>query len=154
MNQETPSKRLWEITIDSDWIMTIGMAMVLVFCSWQLIREARHLVFGNLGEKVMLTQVIDKIKTVLYVVYFFLFAFSFRAKPVKLAFLLLGTDMAIRVALHYLHSSATVQHSAAVAGSITRQVAFTIIFIAIIQWFRSVVRWVSPSPSNPGVHDS
>jgi hypothetical protein len=152
MNQETTSKRLWEITIDSDWIMIIGMAVVLVFCGWQLIREARYLVFGNLGEEVLVTHLFGKIQTVLYVAYFFLFAFSFRAKPVGLAFLLLGTDMVIRVALHYLHSSATMQHSAAVAGSIARQVAFSMILVAIIQWFRSVVRWVSLS--NPGVPDS
>ena len=137
-----------EITIDSNWIETIMMAVVLVFCGWQLIREARHLAFGNLGEQVMMTQVFDKIQTAIYVVYCFLFAFSLRAKPVKLAFLLLGTDMAIRVTLHYLHSSATMQHAAAVVGSIARQVAFTILLVAIIQWFRSVVRRVSSS--NPG----
>ena len=152
MNQEAPSKRMREITIDSNWIVTVGMALLLVFCGWQLIREARHLVFGNLAEQVSLTQVSGKISAVTYVVYCFLFVFLFSAQSVKLAFVLLGTDNVIRVALYYFHSSATMQHSAAVAGSTARQVAFAIILVAMIQWFRSVVRWVSPS--NPGVADS
>ncbi len=152
MSQKTSWWNSWEITIDSNWIVTIGMALLLVFCGWQLIREVRHLVNGDLVEQIILTHVFDKISAVIYVVYCFLFAFSFSAKSVKLAFVLLGTDKVIRVALHYFHSSATMQHSAAVAGSIARQIAFTIIFVAIIQWFRSVVRWVSPS--NTGVADS
>ena len=141
-----------EITVDSNWIVTIGMALVLVFCGWQVIRDARYLLFGDLSEEVMLTHVFDKISTFIYGVYCFLFAFSFRPKSVKVAFLLLGTDMAIRVALHYHHSSVAMQHSAAIAGCIARQVAYTVILVAIIQWFRSVVRWVSPS--NPGVSSS
>ncbi len=149
--EQNEASRKQEIAIDSNWIVTVGMALLLVFCGWQLIWEARHLVFGNLADQIILAQVFDKISAVIYVVYCFLFVFSFPAKSVKLAFVLLGTDKVIRVALHYLHSSATMQHSAAVAGSIARQIAFTIILVAIIQWFRSVVRWVSPS--NPGVAD-
>jgi hypothetical protein len=152
MSQKTSWWNSWEITIDSNWIVTIGMALLLLFCGWQLVWEARHLVFGNLVEQIILTRVFDKISAVIYVVCCLLFVFSFPAKSVKLAFVLLGTNQVIRIVLHYFHSSAATLHSAAVAGSIARQIAFTLLFVAIIQWFRSVVRWVSLS--NPGVSDS
>lgn len=141
-----------EITIDSDWITTVGMALLLVFCVWQLIREGRHLVFDRLAGEVLLTQITDKIRTVLVVICYFLAAFSLWPHSVKLGGLLLGTDIVVRVALHYFNASTSVQHSAAVAGSIARQVALVLFVFAIVQWFKSVVSRVPPS--NPGVSDS
>jgi hypothetical protein len=141
-----------EITVDSSWIKTIVMGVVLLLCVWQLIREAHRLVFDSLTGEILLTQVIDKVTTALFVVCCFLAAFSLWAKSVKLAFLLLGTDMVVRVALHYFDASTTVQHSAAIAGSIARQIALALAIFAIAQWFRSVVRWTFPS--DHGVGDS
>ena len=75
MSQKNSWWRSWEITIDSNWIMTIVMAVVLVLCSWQLIREGRHLMFDRLTGTVLLTQFIDKVRTGLLVVCCFLGVF-------------------------------------------------------------------------------
>jgi hypothetical protein len=134
-----------EITIDSNWIMTIGMALLLVFCTWQLIRDARYLALGNLSEQVLFTHVIDKIGIVILAVYCFLFAFSFHALHVRLALILLGTEAVVRLSLSYLHVSPATLHVANIGESIADQVALAIIAFAIVQWFRSVIHWISPS---------
>src|SRR6266436_4757853 len=103
MSQKAASDREWEITIDSNWIMTVGMAGLLVFCGWQLIREARYLALGNLTEQVSFTHVIDKVGAAMAVVYYFLFAYAFRSMHVRVAFILLGTAAAVRLSLSYLH---------------------------------------------------
>jgi len=141
-----------EITIDSDWITTFVMALLLVFCVWRLILGGRHLVFDGLPGEILLTQVIDKIRTSLLVVCYFLGVFLPWPRPVKLGGLLLGTDIVVRVALHYFGGSISVQHSVTVPGSIARQVALALFIFAIAQWFKSVVRRVPPS--NPGSSDS
>ena len=139
------SKR--EITIDSNWIMMVGMAVLLICCGWQLIREASNLVFGNLAEQVLYTHVIDKIGRVIFVVYCLLFAFSFQALHLRVAFILLGTAAVVRFSLSYLHVSPAALHFAAVGDSIADQIALTIILFAIVQWFKSVVRWIPPNKS-------
>jgi len=145
MSQKTSWWNSWEITIDSNWVETIVMAVFLVLCGWQLIREGRHLVFDRLAGTVLLTQFIDKVCTGLLVVCCYLGVFLPWPRSVKLGGLLLGTDIVVRVALPYFGASTTVQHSAAVAGSIARQVALVLFIFAIVQWFRSKVRWTSPS---------
>jgi hypothetical protein len=151
MNQQVPGKSGWEITVDSNWIMTIGMVLLFAFIAFLLGWSIRDLLFGKVDYGVSQDVRNGWFDTVTYVigaVYYFLFAYSFPGKHLKVAFLLLGTECTVRFALAYLHVAAGVHHSAAVAGSIARQVAFTIILVAIIQWFRSVVRW-NPS-SEPG----
>jgi hypothetical protein len=141
-----------EITIDSDWITTFVMALLLAFCGWQLIRESRHLVFDRLAGTILLTQFIDKVRTAAIVVCYFLGVFLPWPRSVRLGGLLMGTEIVVRIALHYFDASASVQHSAAVAGSLARQVALALFIFAIAQWFKSVVRWTPPS--NPEVADS
>jgi hypothetical protein len=134
-----------EVRIDSNWIETTVMALVLLLCGWQLIREGRHLVFDRLTGTVLLTQFIDKVCTALLVACCFLGVFLPWPRSVKLGGLLLGTDIAVRVALHYFDASTTVQYSAAVAGSIARQVALVLFIFAIVQWFKSKIHRISPS---------
>jgi hypothetical protein len=141
-----------EITIGSDWITTILMALLIVSCFWQLIREARHLVFDSLAGPVLLTQLIDKISTAFVVVCYFQAAFSPWPGPVRIAGPLLGADLVTRIALNYFHASTAVQHSAAIAGSIARQIALVLIIFAIAQWFKSFVCWTASSEH--GVGDS
>jgi hypothetical protein len=140
MDQNVASRKR-EITIDSNWIMTVGMAVLLVFCGWQLIREARDLVVGNLTEQVWFAP-IDKIGTVILAAYCLLFAFSFRALHVRAAFILLGTAAAVRFSLSFLHVSPAALHFAAIGGAIADQIALMILLFAIVQWFKSVVRWI------------
>ena len=77
-------------------------------------------------------------------VYSFLFAYFFRANFVAIAFLLLGTQYTIRLALAYFHFADRLQHPAAFAGSIAKQISLIIILAAIAQWFKTVVRRDKP----------
>jgi hypothetical protein len=147
--------RSWEITVDSNWIMTIGMVLLFAIIASLLGWSIRDLLFDKVDYRVLRgarNGWLDMLAYVLGAVYAFVFAYSFPGKHLKVAFLLLAAEYTARFAIEYLHVAASVHHSAAVAGSIARQFAFTIILVAIIQWFKSVVRWVSPS--NPGVADS
>lgn len=135
--------RRWEITIDSNWIMTVGMALLFAFVVIQLTWSIRDLLFDRAVPD--LSRTMDLVTYAVGVVYSFLFAYSFPGKHVKVAFLLLGANYTAAIVLHYVRASASLEHSAAVIGSIGRQVAFAILLLAIAQWFKSVVRWVPPS---------
>ena len=134
-----------EIPIDSNWIVTIGIALLFVSCIWQLIRDVRYLARGNLSEQVLSTHVIDKIGIVILAVYCFLFAFSFQALRVRLALILLGAEAVVRLSLSYLHVSPATLHVADIGASLADQVALAIIAFAIVQWFKSVIHWVRPT---------
>jgi hypothetical protein len=134
-----------EIPIDSNWIVTIGIALLFVSCIWQLIRDVRYLALGNLSEQVLSTHVIDKIGIVILAVYCFLFAFSFQALRVRLALILLGAEAVVRLSLSYLHVSPATLHVADIGASLADQVALAIIAFAIVQWFKSVIHWVRPT---------
>jgi hypothetical protein len=148
MSQKTSWWRSWEITIDSNWIMAIAMAVLLVACGVLLIREIGHLIMGNVVDKPPLSNhFLTNVSNVMVAVFFFVLAFESRAKLEKIACVLLGTDFAGRLILDYLHVSTRLQHFATTTGSVLRQIAFTILLVAILQWFKSVVRWIPPSNS-------
>ena len=143
MKRLTDWCRRWEITIDSNWIMTVGMALLFAFVVILLTWSIRDLLFDRVVPD--LSRTMDLVTYAVGVVYSFLFAYSFPGKHVKVAFLLLGANYTAAIVLHYVRASASLEHSAAVIGSIGRQVAFAILLLAIAQWFKSVVRWVPPS---------
>ena len=150
MSQKTSWWRSWEITVDSNWIMTIGTALLFAFIAFLLGWNIRDFLFDRVDYRVLQGVHNGWLDTLTYVIgaaYSFMFAYSFPRKHLKVAFLLLGTEYTVRFAIEYLHVAVGMHHSAAVAGSIARQVAFTIILVAIIQWFKSVVRWTPPSNS-------
>jgi len=153
MNQKTSWWHSWEITIDSNWIMTIGMALLFAIIASLLGWSIRDLLFDKVDYRVLQGGRNGWLDTVAYVLgaaYSFVFAYSFPGKHLKVAFLLLGTEYTVRFVIEYLHVAAGMHHSAAVAGSIARQVAYAIILVAIIQWFKSVARWTPRS--NSGVN--
>ncbi len=151
MSQKTSWWNSWEIAIDSNWIVTIGMVLLFAYVAFLLGWSIRDLLFDKFDYRVLQGARNGWLDTFDYVIgafVFFLWAYSIPGKRLKVAFLLLGTEYTVRFAIEYLHVAAGVHHSAAVVGSIARQVAYTIILVAIIQWFKSVVRWISSS--NPG----
>jgi hypothetical protein len=155
MSQKTSWWRSWEITIDSNRIMTIGMGLLFAFIAFLLGWSIRDLLFDKLDHEVLQRVRNGWLDTFTYLIgaaYSFLFAYSFPRKHLKVAFLLLGAQYLALAVVFYLHAETNVQHSAVIAGAIASQIAYTIILVAIIQWFRSVVRWVSLS--NPGGPDS
>ena len=155
MSQKTSWWRSWEITVDSNWIMTIGMVLLFAFIAFLLGWSIRNLMFDRV-DHVDLHRVrngwFDVLTYAMGAVYSFLFAYSFPAKHLRVAFLLLGAKYLGLVAAPYLHVGAEVLHSAAIAGAIASQIAYAIILFAIAQWFKTVVRWIPPG--NHGVSDS
>ena len=155
MSQKSQTQRPGDVTIDSNWVIVIGMALLFAFTAFLLGWSIRDLLFDKVGHGVLQRARSGRLDTLTYAigaVSFFLFAYSFPAKVLKVAFLLLGAKYSVLVALAYLHVAAGVQHYVAVGESIATQIAYAIILFAMAQWFRSVVRWTPPS--NHGVADS
>jgi hypothetical protein len=148
MSEKTSWWHSWEITIDSNWIATIGMVVLLLGCSVLLIREIGHFIMGNVVDKPPITNhFFTNVSNVLAAVFFFVLAFESLAKLEKIACVLLGTDFAGRIILSYLDVSTRLQRFATTTGSVLRQIAFTLLLVAILGWFKSVVRWIPPSKS-------
>ncbi|MBZ5664461.1 MAG: hypothetical protein LAO30_07635 [Acidobacteriia bacterium] len=123
-----------EITIDSDWITTAAMVVLLVTSGWIFIWEMRDLVSGNVAARESIADGLDGFL-------FFVFAFLFRPKYLKIALSMFGVGVEAAFVPGHPHASTHVQHAAATGGALLKQVALTIIFVAVIQWFRSVVHW-------------
>ncbi|SRR6266446_208091 len=140
MDRDGQSFRLGAITIDSDRIFTLEMAALLLIVGAMLTWNIRVLAFGVVTEDISLLSIIT-------VVYCLIFALSIPGKFVKTALILLGTETACRLILKYVTaSSPSVRHVASVGGTIVDQIALTIILIAILQWFKSVVHWTPSIP--------
>lgn len=152
MEQNVPSPKR-EITINSDWILTIMMALLLVVCSLLLIWDIRDLASGRIIEQAPLARdLFTIIFTIIAAVYCFLAVRGFHVLYVRIGFALMGIQFASGAVLGYLHLSTDLQHYAAVAGSLARQVALTIFVVAIVQWFKTVVH--RNHTSDAGVADS
>jgi hypothetical protein len=153
MENVTTPKR--EITIDSDWITTILMALIFAFIAFLLGWSIRDL-WSDTFDHIVLQRVrggwLDKLTYFIGPAYCFLFAYSIPAKRLKIAFLLLGANYIARIAVTYLHVGADVQRAAVIAGAIASQIAYAIILLAIARWFGTVVRQVHPD--DQGVSDS
>jgi hypothetical protein len=124
MNQKMASERLWEITIESNWIITIGMALLFGFTAFLLGWSIRDILFGKVGYGILhgvRRGWLDTLPNPIGAIYFFLFAYAFPPKHLKVAFLLLGANYTVLFALTYLPVAAGVQHFVAVAGSIATQ---------------------------------
>lgn len=148
--EQNKALRKPDVTVDSNWIMTVGMALLFAFCAFLLIWNIRDLLFGNIEREVSHT--IDVVTYALGALYCFLFAYSFPAKHLKAAFLLLGINYAVRLGISHLHVSASAHHSASVICSVAWQIGFLIILVAIAKWFKSVVR--RGHPTDHGATDS
>jgi hypothetical protein len=155
VSQKSQTLRQGDITIDSNWVITIGMALLFAFTAFLLGWSIRDLLFDKVDHGILQrvhSGWLDALTYVIGAVYCFLFAYSFPAKHLKVAFLLLGAKYLVRIAVPYLHAGTDVQHSAVVAGAIASQIAYAIILFAIAQWFKTVVRQIPPG--DHGVSDS
>src|ERR1700693_2212176 len=154
MSQESQTRRQGDITIDSNWVITIGMVLLFVFTAFLLGWSVRDLLFDKVDHGVLQHfrgGWLDTLTYVIGAVYFFLFAYSFPAKYLKIAFLLLGAKYGFLVAASQLHVGSNARPSAAIAGAIASQIAYAIILFAIARWFKTVVR---QTPGDHGVSDS
>jgi|ERR1700730_9860726 hypothetical protein len=132
-----------DITIDSDWITTVGTAAVLIVTGVLASSEIHQFGSGKALER-------GSLDTIFLALYCLVFVFSFRAKLLKVAFALIGTQAAARVILSYVHASSGFRHNAAIGGLILNLAGLTIVIFAIVKWFRSVVHWSSQlKPEDP-----
>ena len=155
MSQKSQTVRQRDVTIDSNWVITIGMALLFAFIAFLLGWSIRDLLFDKVGHGVLQhvrSGGLDALTYVIGAVYCFLFAYAFPAKHLKIAFLLLGADYLVQVAMSYLHTGVAVRRSAAIAGAIASKIAYAIILFTIAQWFKTVVRQIPPG--DHGVSDS
>jgi hypothetical protein len=155
MSYELQTRRQRDITIDSNWIITIGMALLFAFTAFLLGWSIRDLLFDKLDHGVLQLVRSGWLDTLMYVmgaVYFFLFAYSFPAKHLKIALLLLGAKYLVLIAASYLPVGTHVRHSAAIAVAVASQIAYAIILFAIARWFKTVVR--QTRTGDHGVGDS
>lgn len=73
---------------------------------------------------------------------FLVFVYSFPGKLLKTAFVLFGGETLLRFALAHVHAGYDVQESCAFGASLAQQIAFILVLVWIVQWFKSVVRRV------------
>jgi hypothetical protein len=126
-------KPIYEITIDSDWITTAAVAVLLLVGTALAISDARHLFWGRAFEQVSLS-------TIILALYCLVFALSLREKLLKLAFGLIGIQASARVILSYVYASYDLRHVAAICEMALNLVGLLIMIFVILKWFRSVVR--------------
>jgi hypothetical protein len=149
------SWRCWQITVSSDWVTTIGMIVLLVVCGWLLAQDIENFFWGHLVGPVHVQRNYWSIWNKVVVlgvgaIYAFTFAFVFAQKHVKVACVLIALNMATYALLSCFNISPSVRHVVAVSGSIIHQIALVIFCIAIVQWFKHVVRWDTPPAPQGG----
>ena len=138
---EQPQVRNKAITIKSDWVSTLSIALLMAGCFLLLVRSIWNSPLLRSVETTpktypMLTQVFF----VIAATYCFFGAARFRSSLLKTGFILFGIELVIAVALNHVHSLGRLDFFIAVARSVVRQTAFAIFTIASAQWLRSVVR--------------
>jgi len=151
---ETRTARVWEFSVDSDWITTLGMLLLFFICGWLLLREIRDFIWGHLTVRAHFHKgfwsIWNKVFEVIAAVCWFMFALRFPKKSAKLGCTLMGIYLFGWVLLSCLQLSSSVQRIAATSASILWQIALGVLCVAIADWFRSVVQRGRPSDVRGG----
>jgi hypothetical protein len=151
---ETQTVPTRAFSVESDRMMTVGAALLLVVCSLLLIKEIRHFIWGHLSMPASshrgFWSAWDKVFEVIAALYCLIFAFEFPKKSAKLAGALMGIYLAGSLLLSWVQLSLSEQHFATVSRSVLLQIALIMSCVAIVDWFRSVVRRSSPSDAEGG----
>lgn len=141
---DTRSERIWEITVESDRLTTLGAVVLFIVCGLFLVREIDHFIWGHFSGPVPLHRsfwsIWNKVFETIAAIYCFIFAFNFPNKYLKIACVLMGINLSASVLLSCFHISPSALHIAAMSGSAVRQVALAILCVALAQWLRSIVR--------------
>jgi len=144
------------MTIESNRETTLWMAVLFVICVLLLAQEIHGVLQGHFFRPMLLRMnywsIFYKIFEAIVAIYFFIFAFSFPKKSVKIASALMGADFSIYFLLSLFPISAALGHTVAMIGSAVRQIALIIFCVAIVEWFKSATRGSSttdPEGSNP-----
>jgi hypothetical protein len=140
--------RVWGITIETNREMTLWMAVLFVVCGLLLGQEIHYAIqdhfVGPEPLRMSYWSIFHRVFEAIVAIYFFMFAFRFPKKSVKIASALMGANFAVFVLLSCFPISSTVGHGVAVIGSAVRQIALLTFCLAIAQWFKSSIRRRSP----------
>ncbi len=146
MSESTQTERQ-DITINSNWIITVGMVLLFAVITFLLGWSVRDLLFDRVslglsqGDR---DRWINTFSGAIGSVSFFALAYSFRGIQLKIALFLFGVNCTIRTVLPYLHISVDGRHFAAVAAALSRQITYVILLFAIAQWFKTVIGHAPP----------
>jgi hypothetical protein len=157
-------RRIWAVTIDTDWVTALLMAALLIICGRLLARDIHGLFQGQVAHWVPLHRTFIDIFTgifeVVAAVYCFLAALRHPANSVKFgravrfAFVLVGIRLTALAIFGFFHTSLGVRHTTAIVGTIIMQVSLIIFCVAIADWFRSVVHWTIGSAPSGGASET
>ena len=149
--QKRDTRRIWAVTIDSDWITAFLMAALLIICGLLLARDIHELFRGRVAHWVPLRRTFFDVFTgvfeVVAAVYCFLAGLRHPAnsikfgKAVRFAFVLVGIRLAGAAIFGFLHTFPNVRHITAIISAIAMQIALVIFCVAVANWFRSIVHW-------------
>ena len=132
------------MTIESNLEITLWMAALFVICGLLLAQEIHQVVLGHFFRPMRLRMsywsIFPKVLEAIVAIYFFMFAFRFPKKSVKIASALMGVNFSAYVLLSFFPISATLGHTVALIGSAVRQIALIIFCVAIVEWFKSATR--------------
>ena len=101
-----------EITLDSNWITTSGMALLFALTAFVLGWSIRDLLFNKIDLRLSQHGPNAWLDTLTYVfgaVYCFLFAYRFPARHLRIAFVLLGMKYSVLLAIFHFHAGADVR---------------------------------------------
>jgi hypothetical protein len=151
---ETQSPRVGPITVESDWITTVGALVVFVACCVLLLSEVEHFLGGRFAvphrPHYDFFSIFTKVYEVIAGVLCFTVALNYANKPVKTGLVLMGVNLTGAALLSYLPLSSAAFRLAVTSRSIMSQIALTIFILAIAQWLRSVVKRVSSAGPRGG----
>jgi len=121
-----------EVAVDSDWMSTAAMALLLLFSVFTAIGNVRAIARGHVPQVTY--------NTIILAVYTgFLATQSGFGQLFRLGAAALAIGATIRSITHYAGLSWDIQHIAGINALVLSLFACIAIFVATVQWFREVV---------------
>jgi len=150
---KSQSLRRRELTVDSDWLTTLGAILALLAGVLVLIRGIYQVMWRRFAEPVPMHWSFFKIFAEVFAViacgYFFIFAYSLPKLSQKIAAVLMGMNLATNILVKLLPVSQSLRRAAMVSASLMFQVALAILLVALAKWLGSIVR-LSPADEHRG----
>jgi len=141
---ESRPHRHRDVTVNSDWITTLGAILPLIFGDLQLMRGIYFSVWGHFSEPIPIHRdflgIFTATFTVIACAYLFMFAFTLRKISLKVACALMGLDLVIDVLLKLSWVPQALRRDAVVITTLMFQAALLIFLGALAKWLVSVVR--------------
>ena len=122
-----------EIVVDSDWISTAGMALVILLTLVIAIADVKSVLQGR-------TKPVSYSTVILAVYMIFLAVQPRLGRLFRVGAAALGIGATIRAIAYYLGLSSDIQQSAGINQLVFSIFACVVIFVATAQWFRDVVK--------------